>query len=451
MAKDGRPARSAKKSTSDAPLKSPAPANPPRIAVLVDLPHTPEAGGHVKWWERLAGAAADAGEALPFDLTVYFSAGKPDETLGPRVRLRHLRPLFSTARLKFLPYTPDQTDLAPYHPGLARELTGYSLIHTTDAYFAFARTAERVSRAYRIPLTTSFHTDTPAYAGLFTRRIIEELFERWPSLRRSLLVDWDAPGRQQARMQRRLDRHLRAVARAFVTRATDRSLAERILGRGRVDRLWIGVDKAVFGPHQRDREGLKRDYAIPEGRAVAVCVGRIDVGKNIPVLIEATGRAIGAGAALHLILAGLGPSTVEAKRRLAGDVSLPGFLPPSEIARLYASVDFCALPSEVEVGSMAAIEAVASGCPTLVSRLSRTAEQLGQTAAISEIASGESAWSEALKELASSSSRRQAMGEAALEYRRRQMATWSDVLNENLVPGWRAALSNPPGQAGQSL
>jgi hypothetical protein len=122
------------------------PADPPtarpKIAALVDLPRAAGSGGHVKWWERIAAAAADQPD-FPFDLTVYFSGDAADEVLAPHVRLRSLSPVFSTARLKFLPYTPDDTDLAPYHPRLARELARYDLIHTTDGFFAFARTAER--------------------------------------------------------------------------------------------------------------------------------------------------------------------------------------------------------------------------------------------------------------------------------------------------------------------
>src|SRR5581483_7459674 len=91
-----------------------------RVAVLVDLLRTPQAGGHVKCWERLACGAAQAD--LPLDLTVWFSCRAPDEPLGPRTRFRHLPQVFSTANLKFLPYVPDHTDLSPWHPHLAREL-----------------------------------------------------------------------------------------------------------------------------------------------------------------------------------------------------------------------------------------------------------------------------------------------------------------------------------------
>ena len=43
---------------------------PLRVAALVDLERTPQAGGHVKSWERLAEAAARS--HANFDLTVHF-------------------------------------------------------------------------------------------------------------------------------------------------------------------------------------------------------------------------------------------------------------------------------------------------------------------------------------------------------------------------------------------
>ena len=423
---------------------TPRPAHRPRIAALVDLPRSAEAGGHVKYWERLAVAAAGV-EDFPFDLTVYFSGEAPDESLAPHVRLRHLKPVFSTARLKFLPYVPDHTDLAPYHPRLASELRRFDLIHTTDGFFAFARTAERVSRSRGIPLTTSFHTDTPAYARIFTRQTIESVFARWPRLRRMLIKDWRVPERQEDKMERRLERHLCVAARAFATRAADRSLAERILGASRVSGLRIGVDKTLFDPNRRQPEALRRDYAIPEGRVVALFVGRVDVGKNVPVLMEAAARAIAAGAPLHLIVAGLGPMRGELAERLAGHVSLPGFVEPAELGRLHASVDFVALPSEVEIGGMAVAEAIAAGCPLLVARGAGSADVFDGAAAMRVVESGVAAWAAALDAMTKDAAQRQAMREAALDYGARRLASWSDVLRQDLAPGWSAALLGASG------
>ena len=204
---------------------------PIRVAALVDLPRSPEAGGHVKCWERLADAAADGD--LPLHLTVFFSGRRGSETLGPGAQLRRLPPMFSTAQLKFLPYVPDHTDLAPYHPQLARALADYDVIHTTDAFFAFARTAEGVSRRRGVPLVTSFHTDTPSYTRIFTRQTIEaRLGQSWPA--RKLIHDWRVPERQGRRMDQRLVQHIGRCDYVAATREEDHALAAAIVGPSRV-------------------------------------------------------------------------------------------------------------------------------------------------------------------------------------------------------------------------
>lgn len=413
---------------------------PPRLAVLVDLPRSAEAGGHVKYWERIAAAAAEAAD-FPFDLTIYFSGADADETLAPHVRLRHLKPVFSTARLKFLPYVPDHSDLAAYHGRLGRDLPAYDLIHTTDAYFAFAKTAERIARDRGVPLTSSFHTDTPAYARIFTRQTIDRIFSRWPWLRRKLIEDWRAPERQGVKMERLLQRHLRAAAHVFFTRTEDRRLAEEIVGAAGVSRLRIGVDRILFGPHRRAQDALRRDYAIPEDRIIALFVGRVDIGKNVPVLMEAAQRAIAAGAPLHLVVAGLGPMRTEIAARLAGHISLPGFVSPSELGRLYASADFVALPSEVEIGGMAVAEAIAAGAPMLLARKASSASVFDHTEAIRLVEGGAEAWTAALMEISGNDGLRRSMRQAALDYGARRLASWSDVLKEDLTPGWRGALA----------
>jgi glycosyltransferase involved in cell wall biosynthesis len=439
----GEAARLPPPSATDARLNSSVGAKGlVRIAALVDLPRSAQAGGHVKWWERLAGAAAVEAEGgdSPFDLTVYFSGERPDEILNAHVRLRHLPPIFSTARLRFLPYVPDHTDLSPYHPRLARELPRYDLIHATDGFFAFARTAERVARQRAIPLTTSIHTDTPAYARIFTRQTIGTLFGRWPWMKRRLIEDWNLPERQGLRMDLRLWDHLHQCAAVFATRAQDRDLAAQVLGAARVRNLRLGVDKAMFGPHRRDVEGMRRDYAIPEGRRVALFVGRVDVGKNVSTLIDAAVQAIAEGAPLHLVIAGVGPAAAEASRRLEGHISLPGFVKPEELARLYASVDFLALPSEVETGSMATTEAIASGCPALVAQGSGSLAIYEETPAMQAVGSGAGEWAVALRELANDCDKLAVMRAAALDYGGSYLASWRDIFKEDLLSGWRAAL-----------
>jgi|HubBroStandDraft_1064217.scaffolds.fasta_scaffold31790_2 glycosyltransferase involved in cell wall biosynthesis len=415
-------------------------AKPIRVAALVDLPRTPQAGGHVKCWERLAEAAAGAN--LPLDLTVYFSGRRHTEKLSDRARLQHLSPLFSTAQLKFLPYVPDHTDLAPYHPRLARELPAFDVIHTTDAFFAFARTAESVSRRRGIPLTTSFHTDTPSYARIFTRQTIESLLGgSWPA--KKLIDDWQAPERQGRRMDQRLAQHIRRCAFVAATRAEDHDLAASILGRNRVGNLRLGIDKQVFGPHRADRAGVEAEYGIPAGQLTVLFVGRLDVGKNIHTLVDAMVRLRAEGLPLHLVTAGVGPAEADIRAKLGSAATVAGFVAPDDLARLYASVDLVALASEVEIRSMVGMEALASGCPVLVSQKSGVAELFDFTPAMRVVESGVAAWTAALRDVAPNAVRRAGMRLAALAYAERHLASWREVLDEDLFALWREAAAEP--------
>jgi glycosyltransferase involved in cell wall biosynthesis len=409
---------------------------PIRVAALVDLPRSPQAGGHVKCWERLADAAADGD--LPLDLTVYFSGRRPNEVLGPGARLTHLPPVFSTAQLKFLPYVPDHTDLAPYHPPLARELAGYDVIHTTDAFFAYAKTAETISRRRGAPLTTSFHTDTPSYTRIFTRQTIEARFgSGWPA--KKLIHDWQLPERQGRRMDQRLVQHVRRCSYVAATRAEDHELASSILGRSRVGDLRLGIDKQAFGPHRRARAAIEAEYGLPKDRILVLFVGRLDVGKNIHTLVEAIATLRAEGLPLHLITAGVGPAADEVRARLGDAATVAGFVEPDQLARLYASVDLTALASEVEIRSMVGMEAMASGCPVLVSKKSGVAELFDHTPAMRVVESGPAAWAQALREVAPSPCIRYGMRKAALDYAHRRLASWREVLEEDLFSLWREA------------
>lgn len=409
-----------------------------RVAVLVDLPRTPQSGGHVKCWERLASAAAQA--ELPLDLTVYFSGRGPDENIGLHTRFRYLPPVFSTAALKFLPYVPDHTDLAPYHPRLARELGHYDVIHTTDGFFAFARTAAHISRTHGIPLVSSIHTDTPSYTRIFTRETITKIlgptgFGRW--LGRIMIEDWRLPERQGQSMERKLRRHLRSCRHALATREEDHIFAIDLLGKNSVSHMRRGIDQEMFGPHRRDRGGIECDYRIPPDRIIVLFVGRVDVGKNIYTLVSAIEKLLAEKYPLHLVVAGVGPALEDVKARLGDHVSAPGFIAPPELARLYASADVLAVSSEVETHSMVANEAIASGCPVLIAQKSGVAEIFNDISAMHIVNGGVAAWTTALRDFASQPDMRAAMRNAAIQYNREHLSGWQDVLVEDFLTVWQ--------------
>jgi glycosyltransferase involved in cell wall biosynthesis len=171
----------------------------------------------------------------------------------------------------------------------------------------------------------------------------------------------------------------------------------------------------------------------------ALFVGRLDVGKNIYTLISAAEKLIAEGVPLHIITAGIGPAEKDLKQRLGNNVSVPGFVPPTELARLYASVDFLALTSEVEIRSMAGVEAMASGCPVLVSEKSGIADLFQRTPAMRVVNAGIENWTDALREFASDPKQRDNMRAAAIDYGEKHLASWHDVLDEDLFSIWKRA------------
>ncbi|MBI1274230.1 MAG: glycosyltransferase [Alphaproteobacteria bacterium] len=409
-----------------------------KVAALIDLVRSPGSGGHVKGWERVAAAAARA--ALPLDLTVYFSGAEKTEELSQNVRIRQLPQIFSTAKLKFLPYIPDHTDLAPYHPALARELEDRDVIHTTDAFFAFARTAERVAARRGVPLTHSFHTDQPAYARIFMAKAIEGILGRG-ALSRMVIEGWRLPARKQAAMQRRFARHLRLCSHALASRPIDLASGAEILGQSRIHKLRLGIDKTVFNPQRRDRAATEARFGVRPGHVIVVFVGRMDEGKNIYTLIDAVERCVAGGLPLHLVTAGVGPAEAEVRRRLPHNATVAGFLPPAELAALYASADLLAHPSEVEIRSMATIEALSCGLPALVAEANGVAQMFPPSPALRAIAGGADAWAAALRELATLM-----QGEGAQDLRRAtetcaqgMIVGWDTVLREDFYPLWQLA------------
>ena len=97
----------------------------------------------MKCWERLAEAA----DGVDLDLTVYFlGAQREIIPVAEHVRYVTLEPLLSTNSFPFLDKIADHTDLAPVHPGLLGHLKKHQVIHTTDAYFSLARTAQYFAR-----------------------------------------------------------------------------------------------------------------------------------------------------------------------------------------------------------------------------------------------------------------------------------------------------------------
>ena len=409
---------------------------PLKVAVLVELLAGPEAGGHVKCWQRFADAARPFGDAI--DLTVFVlgrTAGR--DAVAPNVHFERLKPVLATDRIPGLPRSLPMTDLAPHHPALARRLADFDVLHATSA-FAFARTARRVAKRRRIPLVMSIHDNLPALTRAYMRQMIGQRFgQAWPA---RLLLDRLGVDRMAARAAgRRVGRI--AAASDWVLASRDDDVAGFGLPSGttRLSRLRRGVDKILFNPAPRDRAWLAREFGVPEGPPLVLFVGRIDDSKNIMRLVAAARRLIADGQSLHVLAIGAGAREADVRRELGANVTLPGVLPHSALAPVYASADLFVFPSETEIVPNVVLEARAAGLPVVVSARDNGAALVerpghdGATVGDSDPAS----WAAAIRSLLDDPLRRAAMGAEARRRIVRDWPTWGEVLTGDLLPVWQ--------------
>ncbi|MFR9673704.1 glycosyltransferase [Streptomyces sp. TR06-5] len=422
-------------------LRETPPGGVPSVAVLVELVRSPDAGGHMKCWERFAEAAADLdAAALGMDLTLYVLGSEERvDRLSPAVRFVSLRPVVSTAPLMRVSGGADVTDLVPYHPRLARLLPAHDVWHLTHV-FGFATTAVRLARQGRrrvgsrlragTPagrLVGSVHTDVPALAAAYLHALTGPL---------------TVPGTMAAQLIRhRRDRLLRACDRVLVATPEQRRDIAAAVPPHRVGLLDRGVDHDRFGPDPAARSRFHRRHGIPEDRPTVLFSGRVDSSKRVMVLADALHRLNSDGVRSHLVVAGSGPEEGDLRRLLGPDVTLLGPVPQPVLAQVYAGCDIFAFPSRSETIGNAVGEAMACHLPVVLPAGARTTRWLSRPGADGVVVRRDDAagWSAALRPLLREPELRRTLGGSAGRTAREQHRTWRQVLTEDLLPVWRSA------------
>jgi glycosyltransferase involved in cell wall biosynthesis len=408
---------------------------PLKVGVLVDLTLTPDAGGHVKCWERIAEAAVDFPDRL--DLTVHFSA--PDDAsvprrieLSPSVRYVLMPRVFSSRRL--VRQVPDHTDLGFWHKRLARALPNYDVIHTTDAFFCYARTATRFARKTGVPVVSSIHTNTPEYARITVDNLLGRTFGNG-TVYRLMSERLAFPRRVSDVLERRLHRHLDRVTMAMA------SYGGALGGDWHCGvSLRRGLDRTLFDPDKRDRAWLESRFGVPAGQFVVMYAGKLNAGKNVPLLGPAVELARRSGWPIHLFCAGKGEERDTLAARLGNAVTLPGVLPQAELARAYASVDLFLFPSVIDEAGNAVLEALASGVPALLAAGSGVAAHMANCPAV-RVQPGDAPhiWASMIAGFAAAPAKCRELGAAARAYVESAVPSWGEILAEDLLPVWQAA------------
>jgi glycosyltransferase involved in cell wall biosynthesis len=183
-----------------------------------------------------------------------------------------------------------------------------------------------------------------------------------------------------------------------------------------------------------ERRSLRRQLMGDRAPHGVLCctVARLSAQKGLDVLVEAAailhGRATGTGT--RFVIVGDGELRQQVEEHIArlgvGDtVELAGSRPPDEVPKWLAAADVFVLASYYEGLSLAVMEAMASGLPVVVSRVSGTAE-LVPTADDGRIVEPGDAvgLADAIEELSADGALRRAIGRRAHD--RAQEFSWDN-------------------------
>ena len=167
-------------------------------------------------------------------------------------------------------------------------------------------------------------------------------------------------------------------------------------------------------------------------------VGRLNHGKNVGLVADAVAQLVERGSPVHLLCAGDGDERASILARLGSNASCPGNLEPGLLAKIYASSDLFAFPSEIEEYANVVLEALASGLPVMVSARSSLGRLLVENVTGLVLPGDEAgAWAKAIESVIADPARRRDMSHAARAYAERRLPSWDDVLATDLLPHWR--------------
>ncbi|CAN5225766.1 glycosyltransferase [soil metagenome] len=148
------------------------------------------------------------------------------------------------------------------------------------------------------------------------------------------------------------------------------------IGATNVATVPLGVDLDMFHP-RRHCIRTRRQWATPDQLLLVHC-GRLSIEKRVDRSIDCVAALCNSGVNARLLIIGDGPLRQRLERQAARlPVTFTGFIEHREtVAALMATADVALAPGPHETFGLAALEALASGTPAVVSRTSALTEVL---------------------------------------------------------------------------
>lgn len=213
----------------------------------------------------------------------------------------------------------------------------------------FGWVAKTEAQKLNIPLIGTYHTDFPAYLFDLTQ-------SRWVRKQTNKVM---------AKFYRRFE-HVFARSETYLpTLRTDIQLDEKV-----VSTLFPGTNLDKFHPKHQSHD-IWSNFGLSEERLKVLYVGRINIEKNIPFLLETWQSLMQKHPNLNaeLVLVGEGRFRKYADKMHPFQVHFLGPIQGLPLSQLYASSDLFVFPSVTDTLGQVIMEAQASGLGCLVSNM----------------------------------------------------------------------------------
>ena len=235
---------------------------------------------------------------------------------------------------------------------------------------------------------------------------------------------------------------LNAAEQAAGLLAVSQALVEDMVDRGfprdKITVHYTGLDRDLFRPFDRaqSRERLAKDLGIPPGGPLLTSVGALIPRKGQRLVIRALARLPD----VHLALVGTGPdqTALEILVResgMAGRVHFLGSLDHQLLPAMLSAADAMVLPSSSEGLANAWVEALACGCPLVISEAGGVHELITKPEAGRIVARDPEAIAAAVRELLADPPPREAVAECAARFSWEANAAALLAYYEGLVAG----------------